>query len=211
MYIYIFGSVCRGDIDFNSDVDLLLITDKKSDNINPQKYSIYSSRRIHKLWETGSPFAWHLYLESKMIYSINNEDFLKNLGEPKKYSNVLSDCLKFYDIFCDARNALELSQESDIFELSNIFLAIRNFAICYSLHSDGKPNFSRNAALRLEKNKLNIELDSYKIFEKARILCTRGQGSIIDKDGIELAKSSITAIDTWMKNIIELLNEVYNV
>ena len=40
--VYIFGSVVRGEIDQYSDIDLLLITDELTQNIDLNKYSIYS-------------------------------------------------------------------------------------------------------------------------------------------------------------------------
>ncbi|EPF6394968.1 nucleotidyltransferase domain-containing protein [Proteus mirabilis] len=211
MFIYIFGSVCRGEIDCHSDIDLLLITDKSSDKLDSKKYSIYSPDRIKQLWSIGNPFAWHLFLESKLVYSYNNSNFIKNLGCPNKYNNVLTDCLKFYAIFHDAVNTIKRTNKSEIFELSNIFLAIRNFAICYSLYSQSIPNFSRDSALKLTKNKLTIELESYRVLERSRILCTRGEGCIPNKNEIELAISSIESIDIWMKKILNLLEDSNNV
>jgi len=90
MYIYIFGSICRGEIDMYSDTDLLLISNGLHlDFID--KYSIYSPKRIRELWEEGNPFAWHLHTESRLVFSPNGINFLENLGTPNKYSNVNLD------------------------------------------------------------------------------------------------------------------------
>ena len=42
MYIYAFGSICRGEIDFYSDVDLIAISDDlvQLKKFDPNKFSI---------------------------------------------------------------------------------------------------------------------------------------------------------------------------
>lgn len=81
MYIYAFGSICRGEIDFYSDVDLIAISDDlvQLKNLDPNKFSIYSEKRIKEYWEIGNPFAWHLYKESKLIFSSTEHNFLKSM------------------------------------------------------------------------------------------------------------------------------------
>ena len=86
MYLYIFGSACRGELDENSDIDMLAIHDEKEKtyHLDGNKISIYSERKIKEIWDMGNPFAWHLHYESKLIYSPNDIDFLKNLVLEKK-------------------------------------------------------------------------------------------------------------------------------
>jgi predicted nucleotidyltransferase len=67
MHIYAFGSLCRGEVSRNSDVDLLALVDGFDERFNPEIYSIYSYRRIEELWREGNPFAWHLSLESRLV------------------------------------------------------------------------------------------------------------------------------------------------
>ena len=98
MHIYAFGSVCRGEIDIYSDIDLLAITDKSS-QFNELSYSVYTHQKIIELWKLGNPFAWHLFWESKILFSSDGNDFLKSLSKPAQYKNCLTDCLKFYGIF----------------------------------------------------------------------------------------------------------------
>ena len=62
MYIYAFGSLCRGQVDLESDVDLLAIVDGHDDRFDPSKFSIYSYNRVREIWQEGNPFAWHLSL-----------------------------------------------------------------------------------------------------------------------------------------------------
>lgn len=90
MEIYAFGSVVRGDIDKFSDIDLLILKDINEElpEINKEQFSIYTYQRISELWKEGNPFSWHLYIESKCIYTNNKSSFLKSLGSPSTYNNL---------------------------------------------------------------------------------------------------------------------------
>ena len=106
MHLYAFGSICRGDLDQLSDVDLLALIDKPDDRLDSNKFSIYSYKRIKELWYAGNPFAWHLWAEGRLLFASDKTDFLKNLGEPLKYNDVLKDCEKFLALFNYSVNAL---------------------------------------------------------------------------------------------------------
>ncbi len=149
MHIYAFGSVCRGDVDISSDIDMLAIVKGYDSRFNPSDYSVYSYERIHDLWRQGNPFAWHLFLESKLVYSEDDIDHLKSIGEPSAYKSGIADCEKFREIFLSAKCSIEDSDLTEIFDLSSVFLAVRNFATCYSLHGEISPDFSRNSARNL--------------------------------------------------------------
>lgn len=202
MHVYAFGSVCRGEIDSSSDIDMLAIVNGRDDRFNPNDYSIYSYTRISELWKQGNPFAWHLYLESKLVYSSDNIDFLRDIGKPNPYKNGYSDCMKFYEIFLSAKKSIEESNLTEIFDLSSVFLGIRNFATCYSLHSGLKPNFSRNAARNLGNVNVPIDESIYENLERARVLCTRGLGELLTPNEIFSAKMALGEIESWMSKII---------
>ena len=205
MHIYTFGSICRGEIDEYSDIDLLAITDSYDKRFNPNIFSIYSYFRITSLWKEGNPFAWHLHTEAKLIYSNNGSDFIKELGEPGLYSNYISDCRKFYSLYLDAFTTISNHSESWIFELSTIFLAIRNFATCFLLGVKNIKDFSRNSALHIKDKPLTISTTSFKILERCRVLSTRGVGKTIPKEDLVFTIKEIIIIKNWME---ELLNEV---
>lgn len=97
MHIYAFGSVCRGDIDLDSDIDVLALTDRVDHRFDPLVFSIYSYSRIRELWNNGNPFAWHLHLESKLLFSSTGDDFIAGLGVPKEYKKAASDCATFME------------------------------------------------------------------------------------------------------------------
>lgn len=200
MHLYAFGSVCRGEVDRGSDIDLLACIGDEKPDIDPNTYSIYKYQRLIDLWSEGNPFAWHLHLESKLLFTPNGEDFIKTLGKPSTYKAVEVDLDKFKTLFSDSYHAIQNSKNSATFHLSCIFLAIRNFATCYSL-SIGKPVFSRNSPLLVDP-KLNINPEVFSILSRARILSTRGYGKAIDPEEIQYVENEIRIIPDWMDEII---------
>src|SRR5258705_351930 len=99
MHIYAFGSLCRGEIDPGSDLDMLALTNKFDPRFDPNVFSIYSYRRIQDLYREGNPFAWHLSTEAKLIFASDGSDFLTELSQPAAYKNRTRDCEKFFHIY----------------------------------------------------------------------------------------------------------------
>ena len=205
MHIYAFGSICRGDISVDSDVDLLALVQGRDARLNPEKFSIYSYSRILELWKAGNAFAWHLSLESRLIYTADGTDFLKSLGSPAKYSGAVVDCLKFRDIFESSFQSVEKGSPSLVFELSTIFLALRNIATCYSLSRMDRPNFGRDSARRLGPRSLDIDENIYALLMQARLLSTRGAGDSIDDIDLANLLPELKRCRSW---IDELCHEV---
>ncbi len=204
MHLYAFGSVCRGEIDRDSDIDLLALVSGHDNRLEQSKYSIYSYSKMKKMWFKGSPFAWHLALESRLLFASDDSDFLKSLGQPSSYVHFLSDCEKFYGVFLEARSSLTESTSSRVFDFSTIFLSVRNIATCFSLGVLGQPIFSRHAALRMPPDfKLPISERSYRILERSRILCTRSVGSDIAEEEAGLVLSECDNIDHWMTELVK--------
>lgn len=120
MHIYAFGSICRGDISVDSDIDLLALVKGRDSRLNPDKFSIYSYVRIQKLWDAGNAFAWHLSLESRLIYSEDGSNFLERLGRPSRYPAGPADCARFRDIFESSFKAVQAGSPS-------LFLSFQQF------------------------------------------------------------------------------------
>lgn len=203
MHIYVFGSLCRGEVSRDSDVDLLALVEGFDNRFNPDAYSIYSYRRIKQLWSEGNPFAWHLTLESRLVFSSDKTDFIRDLREPKKYTNCIKDCEKFRSVFLRGREQVLELKSSLIFELSTIFLSVRNIATCYALGVLNNPCFSRDSALRLGKESAPLDLDTFKILERSRMLCTRGEGRILDPSEIAQVIRVLDDIQVWMTTLVE--------
>jgi hypothetical protein len=207
MHIYAFGSVCRGEIDRNSDVDLLALVDQHEPSLDPSRYSIYSYKKMTALWVGGSPFAWHLYLEARILFSQNGKDFLKNLEVPAPYTRTLEDCEKFFGVYLSALNSLRNSPGSEVFDMSSMFLAIRNIATCFSLGVMSMPRFSRHAALQLEGFPFPLALETYSVLERSRILCTRSVGLHLNQAEIEQVKCNADVVVSWMENLLKIVRQ----
>ena len=206
MHIYAFGSICRGDVQAGSDVDLLAIVDDFDSRFDQNTYSIYSYRRLDDLWQEGNPFAWHLSLESRLVFSSDKDDYLKSLGLPRPYCNCARDCHKFYSLFREAKESIAIGSSSRVFDLSTVFLSIRNFATCYSLEMTDQPDFSRNSALHLGQLSLAITNEAYDILLRSRILCTRGYGANISDRELQVAISQFERINEWMAFLTTRVN-----
>jgi len=195
-HFYAFGSICRGEIDAGSDVDLLACLSAADPSVDLQKFSIYSPERLQTLWAEGNPFAWHLHLESRLLYSSDGVDLLKSFGEPSPYRNGKQDCAKFRTLFVESYEALRNSNNSVVFHLSCIFLSARNFATCASL-AEGNPIFSRRSPLMIERG-LKLDEDVFQILARARILSTRGIGAPLSPEEMEMARLKCPKILDWM-------------
>lgn len=200
-HLYAFGSVCRGEIDKSSDIDLLACLSQPNPGIDANRFSIYSHQRIQELWTEGNPFAWHLHLESKLLYSSTGEDFICSLGKPVRYSKFVEDCEKFRSLFLESLNSLTTKTNSPTFDISCMFLATRNFATCYSLGS-GNPVFSRYSPLLID-NSLLISKDEFDIYVRARILSTRGYGEPLSNRDLFLVKESAHSVVEWMSKLAD--------
>lgn len=206
MHIYAFGSMCRGDICQESDVDLLALVEGRDSRLNQDKFSIYSYKRIAELWEIGNAFAWHLSLESRLIFSEDGCDFLADLGSPASYEAGPTDCARFRDIFQSSLTAIEAGSPSLVFELSTIFLALRNLATCFSLAKLEHPTFGRDSARRLGRYSLDISDDIYMLLMRSRLLSTRGVGEDIGNISEMTLLAELARCEDWVMFICREVN-----
>ncbi|OYX26007.1 MAG: hypothetical protein B7Z06_06360, partial [Flavobacteriales bacterium 32-35-8] len=163
---------------------------------------IYNRRRIEEIWKEGNPFSWHLFSESKLIFSTNGKNLMKDLGKPKSYQNLKTDLNKFADLYQTSKQSLLNSTNSTDFELSMIFLAIRNFATCYSLGILNWLNFSRRSALHLGEDSIRISKSSFELLEQSRILSTRGLGKVVSQQELNEIITELYLIDNWFINLL---------
>ena len=201
MHIYAFGSICRGDISVDSDVDLLALVEGRDSRLDPDKFSIYSYKRISELWSSGNAFAWHLALESKLIYSEDGGDFLKRLGRPSEYVGAAEDCRRFREIFESALFSVQEGTPSLVFELSTIFLSIRNIATCYSLATLPTPTFGRDSARKLGSRSISISDTVYSTLMRARLLSTRGLGDDITEVDTPTLMDELKRCRLWVNEL----------
>jgi hypothetical protein len=193
MHIYVYGSVCRGEVEPGSDIDLLAAVDGPDSRFDPVVYSVYPYARLRELWTEGNPFAWHLFIESRLIFAEDGVDFVRELGEPGPYMSWRADSEKFNQLYVAASGVLAARRDTAVFELATMFLAIRNMAICYSLMNRASPVFSRRACDRIA-----LDARSRKILDDARILSTRGFGARPSEDDVAHVLSNLPEINRWM-------------
>lgn len=198
MHIYAYGSVCRGEIELGSDVDALAVVDRPDARFDPAVYSVYPYARLRELWTEGNPFAWHLFMESRLLFADDGVDFVREMGRPGPYVRWRADSEKFSKLYRAAAEVLAVRRDTTVFELATIFLAIRNLAICYSLRDGASPVFSRRAFEKLGADSLEVDSRSGKILDDARILSTRGVGATPSEDDLAHVLSHLPEIDRWI-------------
>jgi predicted nucleotidyltransferase len=87
MWIYTFGSLVRGEIDMDSDIDIISICSSENAKILPRYIQKYSKNDYLKIHTEGDLFAHHLYKESRLIYSSDGLDLIQSIGRPGPYIN----------------------------------------------------------------------------------------------------------------------------
>jgi hypothetical protein len=208
MHIYVFGSLCRGEVAVGSDVDMLALVEGQDDRFDPDLFSIYSYKRLNELWAQGNSFAWHLALESRLVFASDAVNYIEALGMPSPYRDCACDCEKFYFLFMEACESLMHDRRAEVFDLSTVFLSVRNLATCYSLGVCERPDFSRNSAIRLpEADRVPLSPDAYATIERARILTTRGCGDSIQEADSERVLAELDSVASWMQRLVERAKE----
>ncbi|MGN5077006.1 nucleotidyltransferase domain-containing protein [Aeromonas veronii] len=202
--IYIFGSAVRGDVEKNSDIDVLVISDtnNRKDHF-PDEWSVYSYKSIREFYESGRLFAWHLHLDSKCIYKKSEKSFLDSLGEPAIYSSFKSDFESLKEILLLSLREIENSTASFIFEVGVTYTAIRDLAMIASTKLHIRPCFSRYSPYQLPLE-FPINKDIYELMICARLASTRGY-VITEKDKFSLYGLSTKKIRMWLKELEEVL------
>lgn len=200
MHFYAFGSICRGEVDRSSDVDLLACITGPNPHIDTDKFSVYQHDRLRCLWAEGNPFAWHLHLESRLLFSSDGVDFIASLGVPAAYKAGAEDCDKFARLFFDSLDQLSKTRVNATFNLSCMFLGVRNFSTCYSLWR-GHPVFSRKSPLLIDAP-LSVDEGAFDVLVRARVLSTRGIGDALSDEEVMLALRTAPAIQVWMSQLL---------
>jgi hypothetical protein len=200
IHFYAFGSICRGEVDRSSDVDLLACITEPKNDIDTDKFSVYQHDRLSSLWSEGNPFAWHLHLESRLLFSSDGVDFIASLGVPACYMAGIEDCQKFARLFSDSYTQLLKTTVNATFNLSCMFLAMRNLATCYSLWR-GNPIFSRRSPLLID-TPLKVNEDVFSVLTRARVLSTRGIGDALTDKEVMLVLGAVPIIQAWVSKLV---------
>jgi len=188
--IRLFGSHARGDDGAASDLDVLYVVDTSragdrsqadtqiSDLLQANKsdISLYSERRLREMFETGHLFAWHLYLESKPVWSDTAGSFVESLGRPARYVGARKDMLELLEIATEAAASLRDPESTVIYESGILYVCCRNVALIASTQVSNAPIFGPQSPMQVAIPSIPFPLSDgeYILMIAARHSVTRG-------------------------------------
>lgn len=209
---HIFGSVCRGEPDVGSDVDVLVVSDDRPARKElPPSWSYYSRRRIRALFARGTLFAWHLYLESVKVWPRRGCGYLQKIGPPKPYTGAVREIGDLQRVLLRAIAELERGTHSSVYEFGLVSLACRDAAMAAFPVIYGRFDFSRHAPLHLAGNRFPLSTAQFDYLLACRRATTRG-GGLRRQPRIERQViSNLPRLKAWCKNIlVRLKNEQFS-
>lgn len=125
--LILFGSHARGDIDQNSDLDLLgvdNINQHKTISINKVNLSLYSYEHLINMAKDGDPFVFHLINEGKCLFGNEIFDHLNNSFQYKENTLYLNDAKAACYL------ATKIYQNRDAIATSKWWLANKRISWC---------------------------------------------------------------------------------
>ncbi len=168
-----YGSVCRGEPDPGSDVDILVISDRRDRADLPSSWSCYSRRRLRTLFTRGTLFAWHLYLESVPLWP-RCAGYLKKIGPPSPYAAAAREIADLHRILRGAAKELADGTSSPVYEFGLLSLACRDTAMAAFPALQGRFDFSRYAPLHLKTAAFPLSKKQFDYLLACRRATTRG-------------------------------------
>ncbi|WP_421291811.1 nucleotidyltransferase domain-containing protein [Aeromonas taiwanensis] len=97
--LILFGSHARGDVDKNSDLDLLGIdntTQHKTISVNKVNLSLYTHDNLIEMAKNGDSFLLHLIKEGKCLFGEDKFDVIKESFKYKDNKKYLNDAKAAY-------------------------------------------------------------------------------------------------------------------
>lgn len=125
--LILFGSHARGDIDQNSDLDLLGVDNSnqhKTVSINKVNLSLYSYEHLVNMAKNGDPFVFHLINEGKCFFGKDIFDLIKESFQYK------ADTLYLNDAKAACYLANKIYQNRDAIVTSKWWLANKRISWC---------------------------------------------------------------------------------
>ncbi len=198
--IHIFGSTVRGEVEKNSDIDVLVISDINDRHEKfPSEWSVYSHKSIQEFYESGRLFAWHLFLDSKCIFKEDSKSYLETLGKPEEYSNFESDFESLSELLIISLDEIDNCSKSIVFEAGVTYTALRDLAMIASTKLHDRPCFSRYSPYLLPFT-FPIEKEIYDQMIAARLASTRGI-KFNGKNKGKLYALPTSNIRSWLKEL----------
>lgn len=204
MWIYIFGSTVRGEIDPQSDVDVLAIVKNKCDRTKlPKHFLVYNNVELERIFKRGDLFSHHLAMESKLVYSHDGSNPVKELGTPEPYSFGVQNLEDFYQIAQESLLKLRNGSSCIVFDCGLLYMSIRDIAMILSYYEREIPNFSKYVPYTVTP-RFSLARGAYELLKKCRAASTRGSQYIVAKG---LSESNLDAIDNWLLSARSVLYE----
>lgn len=205
MWLYVFGSAARGEIDEQSDLDVLAVLVDKSEQARlPRNFLVYSRAELAACFERGDLFAHHLTWESRLIHSHDGSDVIHDLGRPTPYQSGEHDFDCFYQIGNESISQIIGGNCSFVFEFGVLYMAIRDVAMILSYHVSERPSFSKYVPYYITPQ-LTLERDKYEYIKNCRAASTRGPVLIVEHD--VLSDIDLFAIREWLDSARRVLHE----
>jgi hypothetical protein len=139
---------------------------------SPQNVLKYSEDDLRKDFKKGNLFTYHLYAESKLIYTSDGIDLIRSLGMPAPYYEWKKDIKDFIDVALYSINEIENKGQS-VFRKGLLYMSLRDIAMIYSQIKMTVTDFSKYAPYHIDI-KLGIQNDEYELLRLCRLSSTRG-------------------------------------
>ena len=212
---WICGSAARGDMDSLSDIDLtVVITDEVApahlqgspfiavDDEVRYDASVYTLSGFLRLVDPPSLFAWHLALEGRRVGESEGPAAVL-LRDLRPFEDHAEDLRLLYQLAREASDALEAGLQTMAFELGVLGTAVRNAALVVT-HFDSRPDFSRNAPLRLVDHPIvpmPVHEDTYAALVQAR---KAGEGvAPAPEFSYDQAQQVANSVTEWISRCIQ--------
>jgi len=205
--IYIFGSITRGEVNPNSDTDVLVIPlGDQARQVYPSNWSYYTEETLRKMHKDGRLFSWHLYLDSTCVHTHRETPLLVEMGPPNSYSTALEDIGDLKALLDQSIQCLHDNTPNQIYEIGLIHTCLRDIAMSASWWFYERPCFSIYAPYQID-NPLPLDREIYRKAISARHNSTRGINSGYDWKLV--TKEILSApIRGWVSTIQRGVNEL---
>jgi hypothetical protein len=209
--VWIFGSYARSDYDSNSDLDLLVLTNRELSPIDASalqqwftlpsipEISLYTLIGISQIIAPPSLFAWHLRREGQVVYSRSNW-LAKSLSLMGPYSKHLRDLYIIKQVHYDLLRSLENGGESLIFDAGILCTVARNVGIILSDFL-GQPDYSPLAPLKLRDTfqslRFPLSAEEFILLSECRLSAERGKTSPLIT--LSTVRQQAVAVEQWLQ------------
>jgi predicted nucleotidyltransferase len=216
--VVLFGSKARGDDDYISDIDVLVIIDDCSEsklillkkelvkdlNMPINWISVYRRSSIEDMRKYGSYFLWHIKSEGKILYSKTN--YLKSvLDRLPPYSRCEEDLRDYYVICQDIEESIDADDSTVFYEMATLASLARNTCIAIA-YKNGTMAFGRSVpvifAQQVFGKNFPFSLEEYNVLYKYRLERIRNNHNYECSN----MAPSVSEVRSWVFRIKKLIN-----